>query len=119
VMVTDTGQVRLTAPADYATAADRASDLAALGALMFFLATGIDPDVVGGGSSAHARYERVGRLLAQLSVGNPCAGGLAPVILALLDPEPRRRPDASAVRMMLSGEAPRAGATVQMTLTPR
>ena len=119
VLVTDAGCIRLTAPADYATTADRATDLAALGALMFFLSTGIDPDVVGGGVDARARHDRIGRLLDQLSVGNPCASGLAPVIRALLHPEPSCRPDASSVRMMLSGQAPRAGATVQMRLTPR
>ena len=119
VLVTDAGEVRLTAPAGFGSAADRAADLHGLGVLLFLLATGLDPGLVGDGSGPQAQHERVSRLLDQLSVGNPCAAGLAPIVLALLHPLPARRPPASALRMMLTGQPPRTGPTVQVRLAPR
>ena len=112
VVIAGTGEVRLTAPADYATAEDRAADLADLGALLFYLVTGIDPDVVGVGT--RAPYERVDRLVGQLTAGNPYATGLAPIIVALLHPDPRMRPRASTVRMLLDGQVPRTGAAPRL-----
>jgi hypothetical protein len=57
----------------------------------------------------------VARLLDAHAVGNPCAADVAPLVLALLDPDPARRPDPAALRMLLTGRPPRTG-TAQFRL---
>ncbi len=115
VLVTGAGDVRLAGPAGPGSAADRAADLLDLSAVLFHLATGIPLEPARDGPGLRRRHDRVAARLVRLSDGNPCTAGLAPVVQALLHPDPARRPHPAALRMVLTGRPPRTG-TVQVRL---
>ena len=81
--------ISITAASRPGSSADRAGDMRALGVVLGVLATG-HPDPIE-------------------QPGNPCAADLAPLVRALLDPDPTRRPDAAGLQMLLTGRAPRTG----------
>jgi hypothetical protein len=102
VLVTDAGGIRSVLPPRPGTAAERAADLFGLGAVIFLLTTGVDPDLPRTGYGPADR-ERVRTRFTELTAGDPGAAWLAPVVLGLLHPEPARRPSAAAVLGLLSG----------------
>jgi hypothetical protein len=90
-----------------------AADLWALGATLWFAVEGVAP---------FERGHPVATLSAILSdpPGRPArAGPLEPVLLALLDKDPARRPLAPALRRMLEPPAAAPAATVPLTATAR
>jgi hypothetical protein len=96
------------------SAPERAADLFGLGALIFQLATGVDPDLPATGYGPADR-DRIRARLAELAADNPFATWVAPLVLGLLHPEPARRPSAAAALMLLTGRPPRTG-TAQLRL---
>lgn len=99
VLVDAAGTVSIAVAPGPGSAVDRAADMAGLGAALCVLATGVDV----------AAYGDPAELLAWQAVGNPCAADLAPLVEALLDPDPARRPDAAGLRMLLTGRPPETG----------
>jgi hypothetical protein len=114
VLVTAAGGIRSAVPPRPGSAADQAADLLGLGAVIFQLVTGVDPELPPTGYGPADR-ERVRARLTELAVGNPYAAWLSPVLLGLLHHEPARRPSAAAVLMLLTGRPPRSG-TAQLRL---
>lgn len=78
------------------------ADLYGLGATLFHLATGIDPQLPEDVPASREPTERIALWLERLAEGNATAAALAPTITALMDPDPARRPDIPAVRATLS-----------------
>jgi hypothetical protein len=101
VLVTEVGGIRSAVPARPGSAAERAADLLGLGAVLFQLVTGVDPGLPRSGYGP-ADHGRIGTALTELAEGNPVAAALAPIVLALLHPDPQRRPDAGAVQVLLT-----------------
>ncbi|WP_157855733.1 class IV lanthionine synthetase LanL [Streptomyces aureocirculatus] len=86
------------------------ADLFSLGAALLYLVSGCDAlrgEDEGATRTARERAEHWFRFLA---VGNAAAARCAPVILALLDDEPGRRPSLAAVRESLAAVAGEGGA---------
>jgi hypothetical protein len=99
VLIGPADAVSLAVPSRPGSAVERAEDLRALGLALCVLVTGVAPEVAGAAAD----------LLTWHAVGNPSAAALAPLVVALLDPDPVRRPDAAGLRMLLTGRAPRTG----------
>ncbi|MFI8100955.1 class IV lanthionine synthetase LanL [Streptomyces sp. NPDC086023] len=78
-----------------------AADLYGLGATLFCLATGLDPVLPADEPELRPVRERIGGWLELLAPGNAAARALGPLLLALLDDAPARRPDPDAVRARL------------------
>jgi hypothetical protein len=109
VLVGPSGQVSVLVPARSGGPADRAADLVGLAGALCQLATGIDPELRADAADPAAQRDRVAQLLAEQAVGNPCAADLAPLVLALLLPDPADRPGPDAAQMLLTGRAPHTG----------
>lgn len=92
----------------YGPAPEQTADLYGLGATLFYLATGVDPLLARDEPKVRTDRERIETWLAHLSIGNPCAGHLAPIILALVHRDPAQRPDLDAVRQFLAGRGEQA-----------
>ncbi|MFJ6939540.1 class IV lanthionine synthetase LanL [Streptomyces sp. NPDC101132] len=86
-----------------------AADLYGLGATLFCLATGLDPVLPADEPEVRPVRERIGEWLELLAPDNAAARALGPLVLALLDDDPARRPDPASVRARLDA-APGAAA---------
>ncbi|MFG1955252.1 class IV lanthionine synthetase LanL [Micromonospora sp. NPDC048830] len=82
------------------------ADLYALGAVLFHLASAVDPVLVRDDAGDRPRQDRLGRWLDQLAARNPAARRLAPVIRALTRDDPDRRPRIDEVAAALAGDDP-------------
>ncbi|MFJ7154096.1 class IV lanthionine synthetase LanL [Streptomyces sp. NPDC101118] len=78
-----------------------AADLYGLGATLFCLVTGLDPVLPADEPEVRPVRERIGEWLDLLAPGNAAARALGPLVAALLDDDPARRPDPEAVRARL------------------
>jgi hypothetical protein len=85
------------------------TDLYSLGAVLFFLATGIDPVLPADQPPKRTTRQRIRDWLAHLAADNPAAARLAPVVAALLHEDPARRPGLGAVRTALAAPRTRRG----------
>ncbi|MGW0574385.1 class IV lanthionine synthetase LanL [Streptomyces sp. NPDC002920] len=83
-----------------------AADLYSLGATLFYLVTSTDPLLAADEPRTRAYSERLANWLDRMSLCNPAARRLAPVILELMDESPQRRPALCAVldRLFLDDE---------------
>ncbi|MFC4536472.1 class IV lanthionine synthetase LanL [Sphaerisporangium dianthi] len=86
----------------YGPAPELSADLYGLGATLFHLATGADPHLPADDPPGRTSRGRLGAWLAHMSRGNPAAARLAPLILALLEEDPGRRPALGLVRRTLA-----------------
>ncbi|MFE4924328.1 class IV lanthionine synthetase LanL [Streptomyces sp. NPDC056661] len=90
-------------------APEQTSDLFSLGVILFFLATGLDPTLPHDEPQTRSRGARITAWLRALSPDNPAARRFTPLITALLDDDPARRPTlASACRFLQNAVPPPA-----------
>jgi serine/threonine protein kinase len=87
---------------ELAPAPDPTADLFGLGALIFFIATGIDPILLEDRTTIRPIRGRIANWLELLSVENPTAGHLSTPILQLMRDEPNRRWSLDHVRAFLN-----------------
>jgi tRNA A-37 threonylcarbamoyl transferase component Bud32 len=87
----------------------QAVDLFALGATLFYLASGVDPLLAPDRPATRPARDRLAAWLGNLSATNASVRRLRPVITALLDDDPDRRPGLNEVRRLLD----KAGTEVQ------
>ncbi|MEU5434884.1 class IV lanthionine synthetase LanL [Streptomyces sp. NPDC020719] len=87
------------------------ADLFSLGATLFHLVSGGDPLLSADLPATRTDRERAEHWLRHLSPGNAAARHCAPIILALLDHEPERRPTLAAVREFFTGRGGRTTAS--------
>lgn len=85
-----------------APAPELSADLYSLGAVLFHLATGVDPVLPRDDPPTRTLRQRIDQWLHHLAPGNPVLGRLAPVVVALMDVDPQRRPGLDTVRVHLS-----------------
>ncbi|MET7550843.1 class IV lanthionine synthetase LanL [Streptomyces sp. NPDC005500] len=85
----------------FGRAPEQTADLFSLGVTLFFLVTGVDPTLPPDQSPKRTRGERIGAWLNQISSDNAAAKLLLPLISALLDENPVRRPSLAAVATFL------------------
>lgn len=76
----------------YGPAPGPAADLYSLGATYFHLVTGVDPLLAADDPGIRGNAGRLAAWLSRLAPGNEAARLLAPLIVALLDDDPARRP---------------------------
>ncbi|MEV0439792.1 class IV lanthionine synthetase LanL [Streptomyces spectabilis] len=92
------------------------ASLYSLGATLFFLVSGADPALAPDEPQERTTAERIAHWLRRIAPRNAAARFLAPVVVALLDADPQRRPGLDAVRDRLAGaeehEAPAAAGRV-------
>ncbi|MGW0434569.1 class IV lanthionine synthetase LanL [Micromonospora sp. NPDC003197] len=82
--------------------ASKSADLFGLGAVLFYLVSGVDPVLTRDQPQVRSRQERINNWLSLLSVGNPAARHLAPLIEALMCDDPAGRPSLDAVAAFLA-----------------
>ncbi|OAR22607.1 hypothetical protein A8W25_23625 [Streptomyces sp. ERV7] len=101
----------------FGPAPGQTADLFSLGATLFYLVSGADPLLSADRPATRTERERAENWLRHLAPGNAAARRCAPIILALLDDDPERRPSLAAVREFFTGRLGRT-ATLSGPLPP-
>lgn len=82
-------------------APDQRADLYSLGATLFYLVSGVDPILAVDQPPARSHGDRIQNWLDRFAAGNVAARCMAPIIVALLDADPQKRPSLADVRDLL------------------
>ncbi|MEU4496389.1 class IV lanthionine synthetase LanL [Streptomyces sp. NPDC023998] len=90
----------------YGPAPEQTADLFSLGAMLFYLATGIDPAFASVPADPRPPVERLNRVLGPVGLRSRCARLLAPAIRGLCAQEPVRRWSLGQLREFLADPAP-------------
>ncbi|MET7550806.1 class IV lanthionine synthetase LanL [Streptomyces sp. NPDC005500] len=91
-----------------APAPEQTADLFSLGATLFYLVSGADPVLPRDTPQVPAHPERLGPWLDLIAQDNPTARRLTPLIIALMHPDPAKRPSLDTVGTFLDGDEPPA-----------